>query len=55
MTALSSRIQLDDDVALEELAGQTEHYTGADLQALLYTAQLKAIHQLDPTGGDDSI
>lgn len=42
---------------MEELAAETEHFTGADLQAVLYTAQLKAIHQRDEptTTGDDSI
>jgi len=42
-------------VQLEEVALKADHFTGADLQALLYTAQLKAIHQTDLTAGDDSI
>lgn len=54
LSALSSKLQLDDDVRLEELAIEAEHFTGADLQAVLYTAQLKAIHQQrDAAAGDD--
>ncbi len=55
MASLSSKLDLDDDVQLEEVALKADHFTGADLQALLYTAQLKAIHQTDLTAGDDSI
>lgn len=32
------------DVDLEQIAVATELYTGADLKALLYNAQLEAIH-----------
>ena len=46
LKALSSRLHLEDDVLLDEIAIETECYSGADLQAILYTAQLKAVHQL---------
>lgn len=46
LKALSSKLHLPDDVRLDEIALETEHYSGADLQAVLYTAQLKAVHQL---------
>ena len=46
LKALSSRLQLDDDVNLEEIATQSELFSGADLQAVLYTAQLKAVTEL---------
>jgi SpoVK/Ycf46/Vps4 family AAA+-type ATPase len=45
LKALSSRLHLLDDVRLDEIALETEYYSGADLQAVLYTAQLKAVHQ----------
>lgn len=32
------------DVELEQLAAATERFTGADLKALLYNAQLEAVH-----------
>ena len=46
LKALSSKLHLNDDVRLEEIAIEAEHYSGADLQAVLYTAQLKAVHEL---------
>ena len=46
LKALSSRLHLADDVRLDEIAFETEYYSGADLQAVLYTAQLKAVHEL---------
>lgn len=46
LKALSSRLNLDDDVLLDEIALETEYFSGADLQAVLYTAQLKAVHKL---------
>ena len=45
LRALSSQLDLQEDVRLEEIASETQHFSGADLQALLYTAQLKAIHE----------
>ncbi|XP_052548321.1 peroxisomal ATPase PEX1 isoform X2 [Tympanuchus pallidicinctus] len=46
LKALSHSLSLADDVDLEYLAAKTEHFTGADLKALLYNAQLEAIHNL---------
>ena len=46
LRALSSHLTLNDDVNLEEIAKESENYSGADIQAILYTAQLKAINQL---------
>ena len=36
---------LSHDVNLEELANQCTYFTGADFKALLYNAQLNAIHE----------
>ena len=55
LKALSSRLQLDEDVRLDDIVAQSEHFTGADLQAVLYTAQLKAVTQLTLTGKTDII
>lgn len=46
------------DVDLEQLAAATEQFTGADLKALLYNAQLEAVHNSMHAGmthvGDES-
>ncbi|XP_034015996.1 peroxisome biogenesis factor 1 isoform X2 [Thalassophryne amazonica] len=44
LKALSTGVPLAADVDLEQLAAVTEWYTGADLKALLYNAQLEAMH-----------
>ncbi|KAK6324058.1 hypothetical protein J4Q44_G00063970 [Coregonus suidteri] len=44
LRALSHSVPLADDVDLEQMAGATDTFTGADLKALLYNAQLEAIH-----------
>lgn len=44
LKALSAGLVLDPDVDLEQLAATTERFTGADLKALLYNAQLEAVH-----------
>ncbi|XP_075995327.1 peroxisomal ATPase PEX1 [Genypterus blacodes] len=44
LRALSSDVPLAADVDLEQLAAATELFTGADLKALLYNAQLEAVH-----------
>lgn len=44
LKALSAGIALAADVDLEQLAAATEQFTGADLKALLYNAQLEAVH-----------
>lgn len=36
---------LDDDVDFEELSNITENYTGADIKAILSTAQLMCIEE----------
>ncbi|XP_039379575.1 peroxisome biogenesis factor 1 isoform X6 [Mauremys reevesii] len=44
LKALSHSLPLANDVDFQHLAAKTEHFTGADLKALLYNAQLEAIH-----------
>ncbi|XP_075602297.1 peroxisomal ATPase PEX1 isoform X3 [Balearica regulorum gibbericeps] len=44
LKALSHSLSLANDVDLQDLAAKTEQFTGADLKALLYNAQLEAIH-----------
>lgn len=44
LKVLSVGLLLDADVDLEQLAAATERFTGADLKALLYNAQLEAVH-----------
>ncbi|XP_075778490.1 peroxisomal ATPase PEX1 isoform X8 [Pelodiscus sinensis] len=44
LKALSHSLPLANDVDFQLLAAKTEHFTGADLKALLYNAQLEAIH-----------
>lgn len=50
LKALSAGISLAADVDLEQLAAETEQFTGADLKALLYNAQLEAVHNSLGTG-----
>ncbi len=45
LQAQSRNLNLGPDVDLQEVAEWCEHYTGADLQAMLYNAQLEAIHR----------
>lgn len=44
LKALSHSLPLAHDVDFQHLAEKTEHFTGADLKALLYNAQLEAVH-----------
>ncbi|KAM9308068.1 peroxisomal ATPase PEX1 [Gastrophryne carolinensis] len=44
LKSLSQRMALDEEVDLQRLAALTDNFTGADLKALLYNAQLEAIH-----------
>ncbi|XP_033637496.1 peroxisome biogenesis factor 1-like isoform X2 [Asterias rubens] len=44
LQALTRKIPLTNDVNLRTVAAQCEHFTGADFKALLYNAQLDAIH-----------
>lgn len=41
----SGKMVLEDDCDLEEVAGNTEGFSGADLQGLCYNAYLKAVHR----------
>lgn len=52
---LSTGIPLAPDVDLEELAARTHGFTGADLKALLYNAQLEAINGSQETTCDMSL
>jgi peroxin-1 len=45
LRALSRRLVLSDDINFGEIADETEGFTGADLQAVLYTALLQAVEQ----------
>ncbi|XP_018567374.1 peroxisome biogenesis factor 1 [Anoplophora glabripennis] len=48
LTILSKNLDLSEDVNLEAVASATKGYSGADLQSILYTAQLSTIdHLLD--------
>ncbi|XP_053511025.1 peroxisomal ATPase PEX1 isoform X3 [Artibeus jamaicensis] len=44
LNALSDSLPLADDVDLQHVASVTDSFTGADLKALLYNAQLEALH-----------
>lgn len=48
---LSESLPLADDVDLQHVASLTDSFTGADLKALLYGAQLEALHGRLLTGG----
>ena len=52
LLALSRKLALSQDVNLEEIAVNAEGFTGADLQAVLYTAQLAAVEQTIPSEGN---
>lgn len=45
MRAVSSKVHLDESVSLDKWAQQTDGFSGADLQALLYNAHLETIHE----------
>lgn len=45
MKAVSPKINLSEEVDLRKWAEKTEGFSGADLQALLYNANLETIHQ----------
>ncbi|KAK9139958.1 hypothetical protein Scep_009639 [Stephania cephalantha] len=50
LKVLSKKLTLASDVDLEVVASATEGFSGADLQALLYDAQLASVHELLETG-----
>ncbi|XP_063777444.1 peroxisomal ATPase PEX1 isoform X2 [Pseudophryne corroboree] len=55
LKGLSHSMLLDDDVDFRSIASVTENFTGADLKALLYNAQLEAIHSsLAPSPPQDN-
>lgn len=43
LEVLSRKVILSDNIDLGEIANETEGFTGADLQAVLYTALLKTV------------
>ena len=46
----SASVDLSDDVSLEKIVGRILNFTGADIKALLYNAQLEAIHRATAEG-----
>ncbi|XP_077124296.1 peroxisomal ATPase PEX1 isoform X1 [Ranitomeya variabilis] len=55
LKGLSRSLTLDRDVDFQYISICTENFTGADLKALLYNAQLEAIHsRLAPSAPQDS-
>lgn len=46
LKALSRKIKLNNNVNLDKVAKSTEGYSGADLQSVLYTAQLSAVEMV---------
>lgn len=51
LQALSRKIVLSDGIDFREIADDTEGFTGADLQAVLYTALIKSVEQsFTPSG-----
>lgn len=46
LQALTRHITLGPDVNLQYFADECEHFSGADIKALLYNAQLEAIHEI---------
>lgn len=46
LKALSKNMNLATDVDLEEIAGGSEGFSGADLQAVVSTAQLSSLEHL---------
>jgi peroxin-1 len=45
LEVLSAKLSLNHDIDLKTIATQTPNFTGADLHALLYNAQLEALNQ----------
>ncbi|XP_007547653.1 peroxisomal ATPase PEX1 isoform X1 [Poecilia formosa] len=55
LKALSSGLSLAPDVDLQQLAAVTQQFTGADLKALLYNAQLEAVHNSSGVGTSNEL
>ena len=53
LKALTHSINMSDDVDLKHLSVTCQHFTGADFKALLYNAQLEAIHDKAGVGDHD--
>jgi len=53
LRAIARKIALADDVDLDDWARRTDGYSGADLQALLYNANLEAINEVIRTSEAD--
>ncbi|XP_023242484.1 peroxisome biogenesis factor 1-like isoform X1 [Centruroides sculpturatus] len=47
LQALSRKLHLSSDVDFEYLAAATANFSGADLQSLLYSAQIESLHHLN--------
>ena len=45
LNALTRKLDVSDEVDLQSIADQTEGFSGADLQALLYNAHLESVHE----------
>ena len=45
LKALANDVALDSDVNVDQIASKTAFFSGADLKALLYNAQLESIRQ----------
>lgn len=55
LQAVSRKLDMDPNVQLQVYAEKTEGFSGADLQALVYNAQLEAIHDvIDPVAASGS-
>ncbi|KAI9814846.1 MAG: Peroxisome biosynthesis protein pex1 [Thelocarpon impressellum] len=58
LRALGTKLKMGDDVlqgGLSQIAERTEGYSGADLQALVYNAQLEAIHDVLAEHGEGAV
>lgn len=44
LTAVARKVQIDPGVSLRDIARETDGFSGADLQALVYNAHLEGIH-----------
>ncbi len=57
LRAVASKLKVSTALDFDAVASWCEHYTGADLQALLYNAQLESIHALvgDPSRANNGM
>lgn len=51
LQAMSRSLLLEQDTSLPAISDMCEHFTGADFKALLYNAQLAAIHRNTSSNG----